>query len=571
MHSWVNVIIKGLGKGLFFTLCFFWMLCQTSYAMTRSIGYPFEGRLENGIPFPREFRGYQLRSIDHTYTTPELIGALLDAIEGVRRDFPDTCDLYLGDFSKPGGGPWYPVHKSHQNGRDVDIGMYARGNVPLTNFVPMNEENLDLPKNWSLVLHLLNSHLVERIFVDSSIQRLLYNYALSQGYDKNFLDKVFQVGSGGYEYTFVRHEPNHRDHMHVRFVAPWSELAGRIEFPTPEQRRVIELAQSSFLPKKVLYYAKDEASPEVLSSKLGIPLEDLLRWNKLNRLDVVRPGTPIVFYKRGFDVESIQLAMSLDAMLMRSRTQGDLALLHNDVVLNIPPMMGRSFSSEAATGSNVQQNRPQQQQPTTIVQYRNPPSLAATASSHVTVAQHRNAPSAPPKFHVVRSGETLAVIAKKHDIPLKELLSLNKLTERSTLKPGQKLIVSSSQKSSLSLSNGKAAAPVALAIVAKASDKGKLQNNAQKNVASVKSPAKAGNIKASVQKNSNSVKTAASHKGSTLNSSTTSKKALASANSKSQKTSEPKSANSAASSGSKKVNLASASKSSQANVKNKKK
>lgn len=556
MHRQPNVRIRMLGRGLFFTLCFFFILCQTSYPMTRSIGYPFEGRLENGIPFPREFQGYQLRSVEHTYTTPELIGALLDAIEGVRRDFPDTCDLYLGDFSKPGGGPWYPVHKSHQNGRDVDIGMYAKGNVPLTNLVPMNEENLDLPKNWSLVLHLLNSHLVERIFVDTSVQRLLYNYALSQGYDKNFLDKVFQVGSGGYEYTFVRHEPGHRDHMHVRFVAPWSELAGRIEFPTPEQRRVIELAQSSFLPKKVLYYAKDEASPEVLSSKLGIPLEDLLKWNKLHRLDVVRPGTPIVFYKRGFDVESIQLAMSLDAMLMRSKTQGDLALLHNDVVLNIPPMMGRSFTPEVGgVGNNEQQNRPEQQR--------------------LTIVQRRDAPFAPPKFHVVRSGETLAVIAKKHDLSVKELLSLNKLTAKSTLKPGQKLIVSASQKNSSSLSPGKSAAPVTLAMVAKASDKRQLQS-VQKNLTPVKSANNVkpvGNnksLKASAQKNNSAVKNAASHKNSSITSSATNKKPAASVNSKAQKTSASKSVNST-SAGAKKVNLASASKSNQANVKNQKK
>jgi len=556
MHRQPNVRIRMLGRGLFFTLCFFFILCQTSYPMTRSIGYPFEGRLENGIPFPREFQGYQLRSVEHTYTTPELIGALLDAIEGVRRDFPDTCDLYLGDFSKPGGGPWYPVHKSHQNGRDVDIGMYAKGNVPLTNLVPMNEENLDLPKNWSLVLHLLNSHLVERIFVDSSIQRLLYNYALSRGYDKSFLDRVFQVGSGGYEYTFVRHEPGHRDHMHVRFVAPWSELAGRIEFPTPEQRRVIELAQSSFLPKKVLYYAKDEASPEVLSSKLGIPLEDLLKWNKLHRLDVVRPGTPIVFYKRGFDVESIQLAMSLDAMLMRSKTQGDLALLHNDVVLNIPPMMGRSFTPEVGgVGNNEQQNRPEQQR--------------------LTIVQRRDAPFAPPKFHVVRSGETLAVIAKKHDLSVKELLSLNKLTAKSTLKPGQKLIVSASQKNSSSLSPGKSAAPVTLAMVAKASDKRQLQS-VQKNLTPVKSANNVkpvGNnksLKTSAQKNNSAVKNAASHKNSSITSSATNKKPAASVNSKAQKTSASKSVNST-SAGAKKVNLASASKSNQANVKNQKK
>lgn len=419
------------------SLSFLCVCFSEVFAMTRSIGYPFEGRLENGIPFPREFRGYQLRSIEHTYTTPEVIGALLDAIENVRQDFPDTCDIYLGDFSRPGGGPWYPVHKSHQNGRDVDIGMYAKNNQPLNNLVPMNEENFDLPKNWSLILHLLNSHLVERIFVDISLQRLLYNYALSQGYDKNFLDKIFQAGSGDYEYTFVRHEPNHRDHMHVRFVAPWSELAGRLDNPTPEQRRIIEIAQNSFLPKKVLYYAKDEASPEMLSAKLGIPVEDILRWNKLKRLDPIRPGMPIVFYKRGFDLESVQLALSLDAMLMRSRSGGELALLHNDVMLNIPSMrnivpafQARSTENKANdTTKNSANDFPRQQQLPTRIQ-----------------SVEKNKLPAPQLFHIVRPGDSLSSISKKYNLSVKELATLNKLTPKSSLFPGQRLVISTGKQ-----------------------------------------------------------------------------------------------------------------------------
>jgi LysM repeat protein/murein endopeptidase len=408
----------------FFGLCLLSILTLTNdgFALTRSIGYPFEGRLENGIPFPREFRGYQLRSVEHTYTTPELIGALLDAIEGVRRDFPDTCDLYLGDFSKPGGGPWYPVHKSHQNGRDVDIGMYAKGNVPINGFVPMSEENLDLEKNLSLVLHLIHSHLVERIFVDSSIQRLLYNYALSRGYDKNFLDKVFQVGTGDYDYTFVRHEPNHRDHMHVRFVAPWSELAGRLENPSPEQKRIIEIAQNSFLPTKVIYFAKDETSPEMLSSKLGVPIEDILKWNRLKRFDAIRPGMPIVFYKRGFDLESVQLALSLDAMLMRSRNQGDLALVHENVMLNIPPM--QNIVNRFQNAENREATFTLQPPPHRLVK--------PTPSSAPSVASTR---------YAVKKGDTLASIAKKHNISVQELITLNKLSARSALKPGQSIVV----------------------------------------------------------------------------------------------------------------------------------
>ncbi len=397
-----------------FSLCFFLSLVICRYdacAMTRSIGYPFEGRLENGIPFPNLFRGYQLRSEEHTYTTPEVIGALLDAIEGVKRDFPDTCDLYIGDFSKPGGGPWYPVHKSHQNGRDVDLGMYAKGNVPLTTLVPMSEENMDIPKTWSLLVHLLNSQMVEHVFVDASIQRILYQYALSQGYDETYLKRVFQVAAeSNADYTVVKHEPNHRDHMHVRFVAPWSELAGRLEAPSSEERRVIELAQSSFLPKKVLYYAKEEGTPEVLATKLGISLDELSRWNKMQRLQVIRPGTPIVFYKRGFDVDGVRLAMSLDAPLLRSHKLPNLALLHDEVMLNIPSaaaMPAPSLSPPVLTSTSSPKSRP--------------------------VPQHT--------VHTVKKGETIAAIARSYGISTKQLLAANNLSNAGSLPPGRKLLL----------------------------------------------------------------------------------------------------------------------------------
>ncbi len=342
----------------FMIVLFFSIFSPSSklHSMTKSIGYPFDGRLENGIPFPRVFEGYQLRPEDHTYTTPEVIGALLDVIEAVRSEFPDTCDLYIGDFSKPGGGPWYPIHKSHQNGRDVDLGMYAKGNVSLSGFVPMDEENLDLPKTWALVLHLINSQVVEKIFVDTSIQRLLYNYALSQGYSKDFLDKIFQIGSQEYGNSIISHEPNHKDHLHVRFVAPWSELAGRLENPTPAERKIIELAQSSFLPKQVLYYAKDETSVEALSNKLGVSVKELIKWNNLQKMAVIHPGMPIVFYKRGFDVEGVRLAMSLDASI-RSKKTSKLALLYNDIPLNLgsplPPPIRPTFAREKHTFTTI--------------------------------------------------------------------------------------------------------------------------------------------------------------------------------------------------------------------------
>ena len=47
--------------------------------------------------------------------------------------------------------------------------------------------------------------------------------------------------------------------------------------------------------------------------------------------------------------------------------------------------------------------------------------------------------SAEPKYHKVRSGETLSKIAKKHGVSLNTLYKLNKMNARTTLRIGQSI------------------------------------------------------------------------------------------------------------------------------------
>lgn len=69
---------------------------------TASVGRPYQGRLINGVPFPNQFPGYYLRDQERAYATPEAIATVLDAIDAVRERYPDTCDLFIGDFSREG-------------------------------------------------------------------------------------------------------------------------------------------------------------------------------------------------------------------------------------------------------------------------------------------------------------------------------------------------------------------------------------------------------------------------------------------------------------------------------------
>ena len=431
-----------------------------AYKITRSIGFPWNGRLENGVPFPRMFSGYILRSKEHTYTTPELIGALLDAIQGVRRDFPDTCDLYIGDFSKPRGGPWYPKHRSHQNGRDVDLGMYAKGNRQLHSFIPMNRTNLDVSKTWCLIKNLLATGMVEKIFVDKSIQKLLYKYALSQGYDRQYLDRLFYNVRHRYSHAIIRHVRGHRDHMHVRFHAPWSELAGRHLRLSDKEMRVIALAQQNFLPKRVLVYVDDPTPLEDFSRQLGVSPKDLKRWNNLNNLDNVYPGMAIVFYRKNFEVDAMKVAMTLNTDLFNSPISSELALLHKNVVLGIlPPKNSETVVVKRVVRWKIPKAR--------LYRVRKGDTLYGIArrfgiSVSMLMKDNKISPTKPiikpgqilkiRKFHHRRStaitrakvykikpGDTLWHIARRFNTHVAKIMRLNGLRHNSILKPGMTL------------------------------------------------------------------------------------------------------------------------------------
>ena len=374
------------------------LIANTALAITASIGRPYQGKLKNGIPFPREFSGYQLRGEDVTYTTPELVGALLDAIEGVRERYPDSCDLYLGDFSKEGGG-WLNRHRSHQNGRDVDLGMYAKDNRQLDCLVPMNEANLDVPKTWQLVENLLRSQKIQYIFVDRNIQKLLYDYAASHGNDQAYLDRLFGNTRG----AVIQHVRGHQDHMHVRFFTPWSSLAGRMEEIDGQKATIIEIAQQSFLPKKVNYYVKSgESDVKALAKSFGVTTQDLCRWNQLRCNSVLNPGSCLVFYKRGFELEPVHLAQTL---------QPDPSLDNAPVqVASISPRILRDLSA-----ARFDERRRQSQQ------------------------SSADAPSVQSVKYKVRKGETLQQIAKRYDISVETLSRLNGLKPNARVKAGHDL------------------------------------------------------------------------------------------------------------------------------------
>ena len=66
------------------------------------------------------------------------------------------------------------------------------------------------------------------IFIDYRLQARLYRYARRKGVSKAQLNRWIQYPRGKYEPAgVIRHFKNHEDHLHVRFVCPYSDLKCR--------------------------------------------------------------------------------------------------------------------------------------------------------------------------------------------------------------------------------------------------------------------------------------------------------------------------------------------------------
>jgi murein endopeptidase len=192
-----------------------------------SIGSPDAGLLLNPIPFPPGPL-WIIRNPLESYATAETIAFIAAAVETVEQQFPGTPRLVIGDISRADGGR-LNRHRSHQSGRDADIGFYYRtGEAP--DFSRASARNLDVERTWALARALVVETDVERIFVDRSIQHVLYAHALSIGEDRGWLEDIFGRRTAGVG-AIIQHERRHQDHLHVRFFNRRAQDCGRLAYP----------------------------------------------------------------------------------------------------------------------------------------------------------------------------------------------------------------------------------------------------------------------------------------------------------------------------------------------------
>jgi LysM repeat protein len=192
---------------------------------SHAVGRPQDGQLVNGEQIPPG-PGYFRRRPDRAWGTNETVTGILSAIAEVRRKHPRVHDLAIGDLSKKGGGDLAP-HKSHQSGRDADLGYYflRQPKEGPKGFLKAYRGSLDFEASWSFIKILTGSSRAEAkvdyIFMNHAVQKLFYEWARAKGTAPKLLEYVFQYPHGKRAMRgILRHEPGHDGHMHVRFKCP---------------------------------------------------------------------------------------------------------------------------------------------------------------------------------------------------------------------------------------------------------------------------------------------------------------------------------------------------------------
>ncbi len=204
-----------------------------------SVGFADEGRLINGVHMGEDPAWIRQRP-ELAWGTKESVDALTAAFRAVHAQFPSSAPARLSHIGNKEGGYLRP-HKSHQSGRDADIGFFYKGDT-----MPggRNRERMfDAQRNWALLRTLLVNADIQVVLVDRGIQKILRNYALAQGEDATWVDRLFRAGKA----SLFQHARRHKDHFHVRFFSPRSQELGRRIQPLlaqrPEQNLIVTKVQ----------------------------------------------------------------------------------------------------------------------------------------------------------------------------------------------------------------------------------------------------------------------------------------------------------------------------------------
>jgi penicillin-insensitive murein DD-endopeptidase len=195
-----------------------------------SIGSPTRGRLTGADELENQDAIRVRRPARARWGLPDLVGMLTRGAQRVRKRYPGSV-LLVGDLSREQGGP-IPGHRSHESGRDADVGFYyvdRKGRVAsperfltvLVNGRAKEQPELafDERRNWALVQAWLTDPKarVQHIFVSKPLRSRLLSYARAHGVYVPVLHRA----------AIALKQPSrglsHDDHFHVRIGCPFAQ------------------------------------------------------------------------------------------------------------------------------------------------------------------------------------------------------------------------------------------------------------------------------------------------------------------------------------------------------------
>ena len=186
---------------------------------SKSEGKASNGKLIDGEKMP-EGPGYSYGNRPNVYGTNETITYMIRCIGEYRRKHPDGPDIVVGNLSRQGGGHLDP-HKSHQSGRDVDIGyIHKKKFQPVTSMIGTNHKNLDARKTWDLMYCFLETGAVDVMYVDTAIQKPMVEHLKKRKFTDRYLKKIFQYPRKNRGDAVIQDYPGHHHHIHLRFKCP---------------------------------------------------------------------------------------------------------------------------------------------------------------------------------------------------------------------------------------------------------------------------------------------------------------------------------------------------------------
>jgi penicillin-insensitive murein endopeptidase len=199
------------------------------------VGTPDQGALVNALALPLEgpFHLKITRGRERWWGTTELVNLILTTAESFHEGWAQR--ILVGDLSAREGGE-ISLHRSHENGLDVDVGYPTRSGQEQD---PENDRGFEhsmvslsghisgdfnTEAAWDLARLFIESGQVQRIFIAPQIKQRFCRLVRRRGENETAAE------------TLRRLTPlhNHRDHMHVRLYCP-SGATGCVNLDDPQQ------------------------------------------------------------------------------------------------------------------------------------------------------------------------------------------------------------------------------------------------------------------------------------------------------------------------------------------------